>query len=123
MSHKKLKHIASEGNKELRATFIARMAQYDALELAFIDEVLKDERTLGQHHGCLSKGKWAYKKQPFVHGRCISLKALLTLNGIVACTIVDEIDMSFPGLKDRGRSEDVEFGAGPISVAETFEAA
>jgi hypothetical protein len=47
MSCKKLKCIASECNEELRATFIARMTQYDALEIGFIDEVSKDERTLG----------------------------------------------------------------------------
>jgi len=35
MSQKKLKHIASERN-ELRAAFIARMAQYDATEIGFM---------------------------------------------------------------------------------------
>ncbi|KAG1837957.1 hypothetical protein C8R48DRAFT_550088, partial [Suillus tomentosus] len=51
MSRKKLKRIASERNEELRAAFVARMSQYDATEIGFIDEVSKDERTLGRHYG------------------------------------------------------------------------
>ncbi|KAG1882134.1 hypothetical protein F4604DRAFT_1537754, partial [Suillus subluteus] len=52
MSRKKLKCIALERNEELHAAFIARMSQYDATEIGFIDEVSKDERTLGRHYGC-----------------------------------------------------------------------
>jgi len=89
MSRKKLKRIASERNEELRAAFIARMAQYDASEIGFIDEVSKDERTHGRHYGRSSKGKRAHKNQPFVRGRRISTEALLTLDGIVACTAVE----------------------------------
>lgn len=85
MSHKRLKRIAWERNEELRGAFVARMAQYDPSELGFIDEVSKDERTLGRHYGRSAKGKRAHKKQPFVHGRRVSMEALLTLNGIVAC--------------------------------------
>jgi hypothetical protein len=48
MSRKKLRRIASERNEELRAAFISRMAQYDASELGFIDEVSKDEWTCGR---------------------------------------------------------------------------
>jgi len=44
MGRKKLKHITSERNEELRAAFIARMSQYDATEIGFIDEVSKDEQ-------------------------------------------------------------------------------
>ncbi|KAG2368818.1 hypothetical protein BDR07DRAFT_1222024, partial [Suillus spraguei] len=51
MSHKRLKCIASERNEELCAAFIVHMAQYDPSELGFIDEVSKDERTLGRHYG------------------------------------------------------------------------
>jgi len=36
MSRKKLKHIASERNEELRAAFTTRMSQYDATEIGFI---------------------------------------------------------------------------------------
>ncbi|KAG1876245.1 hypothetical protein F4604DRAFT_1530447, partial [Suillus subluteus] len=46
MSQKKLKCIASERNEELRAAFVARMSQYDATEIGFIDEVSKDKWTL-----------------------------------------------------------------------------
>ncbi|KAG2100512.1 hypothetical protein BD769DRAFT_1367983, partial [Suillus cothurnatus] len=68
MSQKKLKCIASECNEELHAAFIAHMSQYDATKIGFIDEVSKDEQTLGQHYG---------------------LEALLTLDGIVTCTVVE----------------------------------
>ncbi|KAG1883121.1 hypothetical protein F4604DRAFT_1879257 [Suillus subluteus] len=68
----KLKCIALERNEELRAAFVARMSQYDATEIGFIDEVSKDEWTLGRHYGRSSRGK-----------------PLLTLDGIVACTAVE----------------------------------
>jgi transposase len=38
LSYKKLKRIAKERNENLRAEFIARMAQYDPTELGFVDE-------------------------------------------------------------------------------------
>ncbi|KAG1862660.1 hypothetical protein F4604DRAFT_1587405, partial [Suillus subluteus] len=44
-----------------------------------IDEVSKDERTLGRHYGRSSRGKRAHAHQPFVRGRRVSLEALLTL--------------------------------------------
>lgn len=89
MSQKKLKCIASECNEELHAAFVAHMSQYDATEIGFIDEVSKDERTLGRHYGHSSRGKRAHAHQPFVHGHHVSLEALLTLDGIVACTAVE----------------------------------
>ncbi|KAG2345634.1 hypothetical protein BDR05DRAFT_880038, partial [Suillus weaverae] len=89
MSRKKLKCIASEHNEELCAAFVARMSQYDATEIGFIDEVSKDERTLRRHYGRSSRGKWAHAHQPFVCGHRVSLEALLTLDGIVACIAVD----------------------------------
>ncbi|KAG1808295.1 uncharacterized protein BJ212DRAFT_1281103 [Suillus subaureus] len=64
------------------------MSQYDATEIGFIDEVSKDERTLGWHYGHSLRGKWAHAHQPFVHGCHVSLEALLTLDGIVACTAI-----------------------------------
>ena len=48
VSRKRLQHIALERNEPLRAQFIARMAQFDPEELGFIDEVSKDERTVGR---------------------------------------------------------------------------
>ncbi|KAG2039941.1 hypothetical protein BDR03DRAFT_859003 [Suillus americanus] len=49
----------------------------------------EDERTLGRHYGHSAKGKRAHKKQPFVRGRRVSMEALLTFNGIVACAVVE----------------------------------
>ncbi|KAG1884520.1 hypothetical protein F4604DRAFT_1546035, partial [Suillus subluteus] len=54
-----------------------------------IDEVLKDEQTLGRHYRCSAKVKQAHKTQPFVHGHHVSMEALLTLDDIVACTVVE----------------------------------
>jgi predicted DNA-binding protein with PD1-like motif len=78
MSQKKLKCIALEFNEELHAAFIACMSQYDATEIGFIDEVSKDEQTLGWHYVHSSRGKLAHAHQPFVHGHCVSLEALLS---------------------------------------------
>ena len=56
VSQKRLQRIALERNEALRADFIARMAQYDPEELGFIDEVSKDERTVGRRYGRSKRG-------------------------------------------------------------------
>jgi len=89
MSRKKLKRIAIERNEERRADFVARMAQYQPEELGFMDEVSKDARTTRRSSGWSKKGKRAEKKQVFVRGRRTSTEALLTLDGIVAATVVE----------------------------------
>jgi transposase len=89
MSRKKLKRIAIERNEERRADFVARMAQYQPEELGFMDEVSKDARTTRRSSGWSKKGKRAEKKQVFVRGRRTSTEALLTLDGIVAGTVVE----------------------------------
>ncbi|KAG2741850.1 hypothetical protein P692DRAFT_20750204 [Suillus brevipes Sb2] len=65
------------------------MAQYDPSELGFIDETSKDERTPGRRYGRSRTGTRAEKKQVFVRGRRTSTEALLTLDGIVAGTVVE----------------------------------
>jgi hypothetical protein len=65
------------------------MAQYDPSELGFIDEMSKDERTPGRCYGWSKKGKRAEKQQVFVRGRRTSTEALLTLDGIIAATVVE----------------------------------
>jgi transposase len=89
ISHKKLKHIAKERNEARRVDFVGRMAQYTPEQLGFLDEVSKDERTIGHQYGRSRKGTRAEKKQVFVRGRRVSTEALLTLNGIVAGTTVE----------------------------------
>lgn len=89
MSRKKLKRIAIERNEERQAAFVSRMAQYEPEGLGFLDETSKDERTTRRAHGWSKKGKRAEKKQVFVRGRRTSTEALLTLDGIVAGTVVE----------------------------------
>ncbi|KIJ18224.1 hypothetical protein PAXINDRAFT_71583, partial [Paxillus involutus ATCC 200175] len=89
VSWKKLKCIASEQNEDCRAKFIAHMAQYNPDELGFIDETSKDKRTAGQRYGRSRRGKHAHKKQPFICGQWVTIKALLTLDGIISGTVVE----------------------------------
>ena len=70
VNHKKLQRIARERDEDWQIDFIRRMAQYDPEELGFIDEVSRDERSIGRHYGWLKKGRRAKKQQPFVQGRC-----------------------------------------------------
>jgi transposase len=89
VSHKKLKRIAAERNENQRADFIRRMAQYSPDELGFLDEMSKDERSVGRRYGRSKRGRRAPKNQPFVQGRRTSTEALLTLDGIVSATVVE----------------------------------
>jgi hypothetical protein len=65
------------------------MAQYQPEELGFMDKVLKDAQTTRRSSRWLKKGKQAEKKQVFVRGRRTSTEALLTLDRIVAQTVVE----------------------------------
>jgi transposase len=89
VSFKKLKRIAKERNEPRRADFIRRMAQYAPEELGFLDETSKDERTVGRHYGRSKKGSRATKKQVFIRGQRTSTTGLLTVEGIVAGTVVE----------------------------------
>ena len=68
VSHKRLQRIALECDETQRARFISRMAQFSPEELGFIDEVSKDERTVGRHYGRSKRGTRARKSHPFVRG-------------------------------------------------------
>ena len=68
VSRKKLKKVGLERNEELRADFIAWMAKYDPEELGFLDEMSKDERSIGRCYGRSQKNRRAEKKQVFVRG-------------------------------------------------------
>ena len=89
VSYKKLKRIALERDEGRRAHFVTRMAKYSAEELGFLDETSKDNQTPTCRFGRSRKGKRAEKKQPFVWGCRTSTEALLTLDGIVAGTVVE----------------------------------
>jgi transposase len=89
VSHKKLQCIASERDEDKRADFIARIAQYAPHELGFIDEVSKDERSIGRRYGRSRRGRRARTSQPFVRGRRTSTVGCLTLEGFVSGTSVE----------------------------------
>ena len=89
VSHKRLQRIALERNEILRAGFISRMAQFSPEELGFIDEVSKDERTVGRRYGRSKRGTRARKSHPFVRGRRTSTVGVLSVDGFVAGTSVE----------------------------------
>ncbi|PPR03276.1 hypothetical protein CVT24_012814 [Panaeolus cyanescens] len=86
---KDIRKVALERNEELRADYIARMAQYTPDQLGFLDEVSKDERTAFRAKGRSRKGTRAPMKGVFVRGRRFSAEGLLTLDGMVSSTVVE----------------------------------
>ena len=89
VSYKKLKHIASEHNEEARNNYIAHISQYEPEEVGFLDETAKNDKTAAQANGHAKKGHRATMKQRFVHGTHLSATVLLTVDGIVASTVVE----------------------------------
>jgi transposase len=89
ISSKKIKKIALERNEDLRADFIGRMAQYTSEQLGFLDEVSKDERTAFRTQGRSRKGTRASRKGVFVRGRRFSAEGLLSIDGMIANTVVE----------------------------------
>ena len=89
VSYKKLQRIASERDEDTRANFIARISQYAPHELGFIDEVSKDERSIGRRYGRSRRGRRARTSQPFVRGRRTSTVGCLSLDGFVSGTSVE----------------------------------
>lgn len=88
-SLKKLKKIASERSEEKRAEFVYRMAQYTPEQLGFIDETSKDDRVPGRRRGYAKKGQRARRKQVFVRGHRLTGTGLLTVDGMVASTVLE----------------------------------
>ena len=89
VSLKKLRRIAKERNEDLRADFVRIMSQYRLEEIGFLDEFSKDERTLHRRRGWAKKGKRAVMQGAFVCGCRVSGEGLLSLDGIVASTVVE----------------------------------
>jgi transposase len=89
VSRKKLRRIAIERNELQRADYVHRMSQYPPEYLGFLDETSKDERTLTRGYGRSKRSQRAAKKAPFMRGRRTSTEALLSLDGIVACKVVE----------------------------------
>jgi len=89
ISIKKIQRIAQERDEDLRADFVRKMGQYSADEIGFLDEISKDERTLHRRRGRSKKGTRAVMRGAFVRGRRVSGEGLLSLDGIVASTVVE----------------------------------
>ena len=88
VSRKKLWKIAIERDELGRAEYVHCMLQYPPEYLGFLDKTSKDERTLARGFGRLKRGRRAVK-EPFKRGRRTSTEALLTLDRIVACKVVE----------------------------------
>jgi transposase len=88
-SVKKLKRIAAERSEEKRSAFVYRMGQYTPDQMGFPDETSKDEKTPGRRRGRAKKGKRAKRRQVFVRGHRLSGTGLLTIDGMVASTVVE----------------------------------
>jgi transposase len=89
VSLKKLKVIALERNEERRMQFIHKMSQYEPEELGFLHETSKNDKTPRRSHGRATQNHRAEMKQVFVRGRRLSATGLLTVDGVVASTIVE----------------------------------
>ena len=89
ISAKKIKKAASERDEDLRADFIGRMGQYSPEQLGFLDEVSKDERTSSRARGRSRKGTRAVMKGVFVRGQRFSAEGLLSIDGMIASTVVE----------------------------------
>jgi transposase len=88
-SLKKLKKIASERSEIKRSAFVYRMAEYTPEQLGFIDETSKDDRVPGRRRGRAKKGQRAKRKQVFVRGHRLTATGLMTVNGMVAYTVIE----------------------------------
>lgn len=88
VSLKKLKRIAKERDEDVRADFVREMAEYSTDQLGFLDEVSKDERTKQRRKGRSRKGRRAQMKGVFVRGKRLSAEGVLTVDGMIASTVV-----------------------------------
>ncbi len=84
-----LRVIARERDEDLRADFRRQMGQYSAEQLGFLDEVSKDERTLQRRYGRSQKNARAAMKGVFYPREEASAEGLLTVDGMVASTVVE----------------------------------
>ncbi|KAG1901154.1 uncharacterized protein F5891DRAFT_898660, partial [Suillus fuscotomentosus] len=62
---------------------------YDPEELRFLDETSKDERTTSRRFERSKKGKRAAKKGVFVRGHHLSALGLLTIDGMMICSVIE----------------------------------
>jgi len=89
ISLKKLRKITQERDKDLRADFMRKVAQYAPEEMIWIDETSKDEWTLIRRNGRAKKSHRASMKGVFVRGRRLTAVAALSIDGIVAGHVIE----------------------------------
>ena len=65
------------------------MADYSPEQLGFLDEVSKDERTTQRRYGRSRRNRRAAMRGVFVRGRRVSGEGLLTVDGMMASTVVE----------------------------------
>jgi transposase len=89
ISRKRMSKIAIERNDILRGDFVRTMANFSPEQIACMDETSKDKRTWARRHGHARRGRCIRQKAPFVRGMCLSGTGLLTIDGMVACTVCE----------------------------------
>jgi transposase len=91
LSRKKAVLHAGEANPLLQAVFMNRVGRLvtDPYQLMFIDESAKDEHTVIRRHAYGLAGERIELNAPFVRGKRYSVLPVLTLDGIIAQTIVE----------------------------------
>ncbi|GJE86780.1 transposase domain-containing protein [Phanerochaete sordida] len=88
LTTKQLQQIAKERDKNVRANFVRTVAKYTPVQLGFLDKTHKDERTKRRRRGRARRGHRARRRGVFVRGKRFTLEGCLTVDGIVASTVV-----------------------------------
>jgi len=89
-SHKSISAKAVERNEIARAAFMNRigMEVSDPAMLMFTDETAKDERTSSRRRGWSRVGTRCVQRRCFVRGRRYSILPVLTLDGLIAKSVL-----------------------------------
>ncbi len=100
----KLQKAALERNEIVRAHYLATIGEhYTRNQLIFLDESVKDDRSLSRLYGYSPRNMPAQKKVVFIWGKWYTILPVLTLEGFVAVDI-------FEGSCDRKRFVDFVLG-------------
>jgi len=87
---KKITRVAAERSASKRLEYLARIGQYEARQLVFVDESSVDRRTTYRGRAWSIKGTKAQRKAFFVRGRRFSVLPALSLrDGILHCSVVE----------------------------------
>jgi len=94
LTYKRLRKVAAERDEEARNAWLHEvMATYSAVELVFLDESSKDDRTLIRHYGRAASGETPVEVVSFDRGERYSILPALTLDGYIAIRVVpDSVD-------------------------------